>query len=110
MIDPNRPSIKSLLDDMENRGKLPPWAWPGGYPIIYIDGHNEVLCPDCAQKELEEFVTLSAEDKEYFDKRDLPVDWMIHYEGPPEYCVECNKEIASAYGCEEEEETDEETE
>jgi hypothetical protein len=29
--------------------RLPSHAWPGGYPIIYIEEpHNEVFCADCA--------------------------------------------------------------
>lgn len=35
-------------------GLLPAYAWPGGYPIIYLDGNNKVLCATCATKEIDE--------------------------------------------------------
>jgi hypothetical protein len=31
-------------------GRLESYAWPGGYPIFYLDTDNSVLCPDCANK------------------------------------------------------------
>ena len=34
-------------------GKLPSWAWPGGYPISYLDAENNVLCPDCSNQNSE---------------------------------------------------------
>lgn len=33
-------------------GSLESFALPGGYPILYLDSHNEVLCPACATVEL----------------------------------------------------------
>lgn len=33
-------------------GSLESFAWPGGYPIVYQDGHGETLCPACASVEL----------------------------------------------------------
>lgn len=35
-------SITQLLDET---GKLPAYAWPGGYPIVYLDAENSWLCP-----------------------------------------------------------------
>jgi hypothetical protein len=34
----------------DENGKLPPYAWPGGYNIVYITGDGGVLCagPECA--------------------------------------------------------------
>lgn len=70
-------------------GKLVVFAWPGGYPIVYVDGNSEILCPACAQSAMD--------DPDGFE------DWkprlfFIHYEGPSMYCSECNAEIESAYG------------
>ena len=31
-----------------SEGELVSYAWPGGYPVIYITEDNGVLCPDCA--------------------------------------------------------------
>lgn len=26
------------------------FAWPGGYPVFYLDGHNDTLCAKCARE------------------------------------------------------------
>ena len=66
--------------------KLPAFAWPGGYPVLYLDRENETLCPTCANTEDQ---TPDAEPL---------TGWFIHYEGPPEFCAECNGQTESAYG------------
>jgi len=70
-----------------NNGKLPAYAWPGGYPILYLDQHNETLCAECATRDLNDP-----------DTDDKPVAYDVYYEGPNVFCAECNKEIESAYG------------
>lgn len=60
------------------------FAWPGGYTVEYITPDGDVLCADCARREvLENRGTVYAE---------------IYYEGPTEYCADCNTEIEAAYG------------
>lgn len=79
----------TTLPTRNSDGTLPSYAWPGGYPVLYLDGHNETLCATCATKaanELEE------------DDRDRPVAYFVHYEGPSEFCAACNAEVESAYG------------
>lgn len=57
----------------------------GAYPILFsIADEGCILCSDCAKKIFLE------------DRKDINLD--IYYEGPVEYCEECNKEIKSAYG------------
>jgi hypothetical protein len=68
-------------------GTLEWYAWPGGYPILYGDYWNEVLCPECAHK---------AESDD--DERFRPHHAFIYYEGPTLYCRECNRDLESAYG------------
>ncbi len=63
------------------------YAWPGGYPILYLDASNSTLCPECASKELQS-------DLPAFQ----PIAWFIHEEGPVIYCEDCNAPIESAYG------------
>jgi hypothetical protein len=77
------------LPERNSDNKLPAYAWPGGYPIIYIDGENSILCADCATK--------CADSDEWRDSL-KPVDCDVFYEGAPEHCEQCNKEIESAYG------------
>lgn len=75
------------LDDMRQftaDGTLPAYAWPGGYQIIYLTRDGEVVCPECANREVDQAQEVIAGD--------------IFYEGPPEFCADCNREIESAYG------------
>ena len=81
-----KPEIERLLES--NDDELPYYAWPGGYPIIYIDGQNEILCPECAN------VALKEEEWEEWK----PQSWDIYYEGFPLECRECGTQIESAYG------------
>ena len=73
--------LQKLTD--ENKGKLPSFAWPGGYPIFYLDNQNNVLCPECANKHNEYSGTIIAHD--------------INWEDNNLYCNDCSKRIESAY-------------
>lgn len=73
----------------EHGGKLPAFAWPGGYPILYLAKDNGVLCPKCANA----FNPATDNDEQL-----EPVAYDIHYEGAAEQCEHCNALIESAYG------------
>lgn len=79
--------IEELLANHDNT--LPPYAWPGGYPLIYLDKDNSVLCADCATKS-----ALDPDELESFK----PCAYDVYYEGPTIHCENCNAEIESAYG------------
>ena len=64
----------------DKNGNYPAYAWPGGYPIIYITREGEVLCAKCAA----------------FGEESLQAD--IHWEGQSFFCDYCGTEIESAYG------------
>jgi hypothetical protein len=80
--------------ERDHNGDLPWYAWPGGYPMLYLDSNNQVLCPECATRALDD-------PEEYNDWK--PETWFIYYEGLPEFCSDCNREVESAYGDPEEE-------
>lgn len=69
----------------DNNGKYPSFAWPGAYPLYYLDRENSCLCPDCANKDqdIEKFQVVACD---------------VHWEGEPMICDECGKSIESAYG------------
>ncbi len=69
-----------------------PYAWPGGYPILFLNDRLDILCAKCAREE--------------FIMRNVDITCDIYYEGPPYQCEECNAEIESAYGDPDEEESD----
>lgn len=78
----------------DETGKFPSYAWPGGYPIVYITDDAETLCADCANGE---------SGSEATDHDDAPHGWRVigcdvHYEGEPETCAHCGTEVESAYG------------
>lgn len=75
-------------------GTLPAFAWPGGYPFLYLMADGECLCPACAN---------GKNGSEASESLDAPADWRIvasyiHWEGEPECCAHCGAMVDSAYG------------
>lgn len=66
----------------QSDGTLPTYAWPGGYPIVYLDKYGEPYTAD------------EANDPDYAD--DI-VGYFIHWEGPP-IVTSGGDVIESAYG------------
>lgn len=65
----------------------------GGYPLLYYTENGEVLCPECADKEYQEFRITGDWPS------DDPIQWgEIYYEGPAEICAACYDMIEAAYG------------
>ena len=61
-----------------------PYAWPGGYTIIFLDVENNLYCADCAKKAyIMEGIELIAG---------------TYDEGPDMHCDECNAILESSYG------------
>jgi hypothetical protein len=79
-------------------GTYPAYAWPGGYPIIYIMGDGAVICPGCANRENGSIAVDESEDDGMSDKSWTIVASDVHWEGGPEECAHCGKMIESAYG------------
>jgi hypothetical protein len=67
---------------LENGGELPKWAWPGGYPLYYVDAQNSALCPVCANKSEYPYPVVACD---------------INWEDPDFYCMDCGERIPSAY-------------
>ena len=81
-------NTQTLDDIKQSDGTLPYYAWPGGYPIIYLDNDNCVLCPKCANE------IISKPD----EWSELPIAYDVYYEGPDIQCEQCYEFIESAYG------------
>ena len=64
-------------------GKLSSWAWPGGYPVYYMDAQGNTLCPDCARRDI--------------DDSQRVVAAAVNWEGASLYCDDCSRRIESAY-------------
>ncbi len=83
-----RGATMNLDEIRDSRGKLPAYAWPGGYPMYYLTNDNDVLCPKCAN--------------DYTPERDnedqlKPVAYDVNYEDPQLFCEHCTARIESAY-------------
>jgi hypothetical protein len=72
--------------------KIGPYAWPGGYPLFFLDKENNVLCYDCAIKE----------DYSY-----PIVAYDANWEDPHLFCDDCGKRIESAYAEDEDDDVEE---
>lgn len=79
-------NIDNFIND---KGKLIQFAFPGGYPVGYLDQDDSVLCPECAE----------AARGNGFDW-DGPVHGFVCHEGGAGineewtiYCGECSKAI-----------------
>ena len=82
------PRRKSKLDAIRlDNGDLPAYAWPGGYPMFYIDKEGNVLCPTCANKEVDQSQEVTAYD--------------VNWEDAHLHCDDCSQRIPSAYAEEE---------
>lgn len=74
---------------LNEKGELDAYAWPGGYPILYLDRDNSTLCAKCATESLKD-----PDEVPQFK----PVACDIYYEGPTLQCDQCGTDIESAYG------------
>jgi hypothetical protein len=77
----------------DDSGEFPAFAWPGGYPIVYVVADGECLCPDCANGKNGSEASETSDDRSW---RLVGCD--VHWEGGPETCAHCNAQIESAYG------------
>jgi hypothetical protein len=77
----------------DSDGKLPGFAWPGGYPIVYVCADGGVLChsEECANGP-------EAKEADPYDPQWMIESQNIHWEGPPLCCDHCGTAIESAYG------------
>jgi hypothetical protein len=110
----NRKRIKKELQkcveswEEDARGEewptLVKYAWPGGYTIIYITKQGEVICPDCAQEVVTEFLKQDDDTKYGWMHDDPVIGCQTYDEGPDEECAECSEAIESSYGDPDEEE------
>lgn len=65
-------------------GTYPTYAWPGGYQLVYFTRDGLVICPKCANREVDDGQGVVGQD--------------VYWEGPEMACDDCGEMIASAYG------------
>lgn len=75
-------------------GKLSAFAWPGGYELHYLADDGGMFCYQCANGENGSLASNLADPGTGW----RIVGWGFHWEGEPEYCSHCSREIRSEYG------------
>lgn len=95
--------VRKALGLPVSREPLPSYAWPGGYPLIYVFADGGVICPDCVNSEIAEIDSAMRCPEGNKPHRSGCGGWAlggydVHWEGEPEICDHCGKEIESAYG------------
>jgi hypothetical protein len=82
--------------ERDGSGRLPAYAWPGGYPLCYPTMDGEVLCSECAN--------MPETHEHHCGMSRCPDNdgsWclagvMVRYEGEMD-CANCGAAIPSAY-------------
>lgn len=69
------------------------YAWPGGYPLVFICADDECLSFDAVQSDYSRYAR-DIRDSSF----DRIVGCFIHYEGAPIECAASGQMIESAYG------------
>ena len=72
-----------------------PFAWPGGYDLAIYLSDGERICHKCARENYRQIIS-STRNKEQDGWAFGKVS--VHWEGPPEFCVQCGDEQESEYG------------
>lgn len=78
----------------DGSGTLESFAWPGGYSILYTMADAELMCSDCANGRNGS----KADFTDHTEPQWRIVGCVVHWEGPPETCCHCGKELPSEYG------------
>ena len=89
-IERNELPVITELRATTSDGALPKYAWPGGYPLFYLDAGNNLLCPKCANA-----------NEEYNDKL---VAYDVNYEDQNMHCDDCGARIEPAYEADDDDE------
>lgn len=76
--------MPNTLPERDANGLFPSFAWPGGYPLYYLDRAGNTLCPKCASRDIDASQAVTACD--------------VHWEGEALTCDDCGAAIDSAYG------------
>lgn len=83
MTEHNENIFINSLRDLTQDNSLPSFAWPGGYPLFYLDSDINILCPKCANRN-DEFTCML-------------IDAEINWEDNSLFCDHCSSRIESAY-------------
>ena len=98
-------NVKVLLDsdDQGKPGELPAFAWPGAYTMFYVTEEGDMLCAECATRDLTTWLaeTRLRNGAAEFVTVDPPVAYGAFgaaddYPDDDERCANCNTVICAA--------------
>lgn len=90
--------VRKSLGLPVSRDPLPAFAWPGGYPIFYVFTDGGVICPDCANRNIDEIDEANRGGYNRNSHGGWAVDAMdVNYEDTDLICDHCHKSIPAAY-------------
>lgn len=75
--------MDALKPYRDANGQLAHYAWPGGYPLYYLTRDGLTVCPQCANRDV--------------DQSQEPVAADTNWEDPALTCDDCEERIPSAY-------------
>lgn len=84
------------VHDFRRAVRQGPYAWPGGYPLLFWCDDGEALCCDCAKTERRHILEAIRDNSRSDQWRVTTLQ--MHMEGAPEQCAHCGTHIESAYG------------
>jgi hypothetical protein len=82
-----------------NREPLPAFAWPGGYPLLYLFRDGGCICPECVNANIWHVDEATRTGRGCNSHGGWAVDAVeAHMEGRPQVCDHCGAKTESAYG------------
>jgi hypothetical protein len=85
--------VKPFQLPMTSDGHVEHTAWPGGYPLFYLMGDGETMCPTCVESNLEQI----GRAEEFSDGSWSAMAVDVNWEDPAMFCCHCDERIPSAY-------------
>lgn len=81
-----------------NREPLPTFAWPGGYPIYCVFADGGVICPKCANENIDLIDQANRGGRCCNSHGGWAVDASdVNYEDTDLHCDHCHEPIPAAY-------------
>lgn len=91
--------VRKALSMEVCRKPLDAFAWPGGYPLVYVFADGGTCCADCANENIDDIDADMRGGRRWNSHGGWALGAVdVHWEGEPEVCDHCGKEIESAYG------------
>jgi hypothetical protein len=90
--------VRRAIGMQVNRDELPAYAWPGGYPILYVFADGGACCPACANRNIADIDSANRGEGRRNSHGGWALGgWDVNYEDADLHCDHCGKPIDAAY-------------